>query len=347
MGYECSIFTSPVWKGDTVYNEPVWPVDFDGEGDIVIPLLYHADRILSVTDSRHGRVFEPGKDYELCGGRIVIKRSGNISVTEKSDFILDHVQEESPFKIGCSEGGWLFFAEGDQITKKQYLVTYTHSDGWDGFMPKKTDKLPKTREIIKNKKPLGFAFFGDSITYGCNSSGMPEINVPPYAPIWPEMTVEALKNRGIEVSYVNRAVGGMDSRWGAEKCAELFAADKFDLFLIAFGMNDGENTHFYDNTVKMIESALKINPECEFLLLSTMLPHKLAAGFFRDQQYQQAILEKICGEYGDKAALVPMTDMHKALLAKKRYFDMTGNNVNHPNDFLASVYAQTILEVLP
>jgi hypothetical protein len=41
-----------------------------------------------------------------------------------------------------------------------------------------------------------------------------------------------------------------------------------------------------------------------------------------------------------------MTDMHSALLQKKRLFAMTGNNVNHPNDFLASVYAQTILKIL-
>ena len=347
MKYDNRISTTPVWTGNTVYNETVWPLDLSGEGDIEIPLLYRADEIISVTDTRLERVFEAGGDYELKDGKIVVKRGGEMSFTRKSDFFLDHIQEESPFKIGCSEGGWLFFAEGDQITKKQYAVTYTHSDKWEGFVPKKTAKLPKIREKITNKTPFGFAFFGDSITYGCNSSGMPEINVPPYAPIWPKMTVEALQDRGIDVSYINRAVGGMDSRWGAEKCGELFERDKFDLFLIAFGMNDGENSHFYDNNVRMIEAALKINPDCEFLLVTTMLPHKLAAGFFREQIYQQAILEKICEEYGEKAELVPMTDMHKALLQKKRYFDMTGNNVNHPNDFLASVYAQTILAVLP
>ena len=347
MKYENSIYTYPVWKGDTVYNETVWPVDFDGSGDVEIPLLYHADSIVSVTDTRLERSFAEGKDYVLHDGKIVIKRGGDIALTKRSDFFLDRPQSESPFQIGCSEGGWLFFAEGDQITKKQYAVTYTHSDKWEGIKPHKTEKLPKIREKIQNREDFGFAFFGDSITYGCNSSGMPEINVPPYAPIWPKMTVEALQNRGCGVSYINRAVGGMDSAWGAEKCAELFAADEFDLFLIAFGMNDGVNDRFYDNTVKIMESAMKINPDCEFLLVSTMLPHKLAAGFFKDQQYQQDILKKICGEYGDKAELVPMTDVHKALLTKKRYFDMTGNNVNHPNDFLASVYAQSILEVLP
>ncbi|MBQ1848667.1 MAG: SGNH/GDSL hydrolase family protein [Clostridia bacterium] len=347
MKYDNRIFTSPVWSGNTVYNETVWPVDLDGEGDVRIPLLYRADKIISVTDTRLERVFEEGADYVLDGGDLVIKRGGNMSLTKKSEFFLDRIQEGSPFQIGCTEGGWLFFAEGDQITKKQYAVTYGHSDEWSGFIPQKTKKLPKTREKIIKKTPFGFAFFGDSITYGCNSSGMAEINVPPYAPIWPEMTVESLRMRGIDVSYINRAVGGMGSAWGAEKCGELFGRDKFDLFLIAFGMNDGVNTYFYDNTVKMIEAALKINPDCEFLLVSTMLPHKLAAGFYRDQPGQQAILEKICNEYGDKAELVPMTEVHKALLTKKRYYDMTGNNVNHPNDFLASVYAQTILEVLP
>ena len=46
---------------------------------------------------------------------------------------------------------------------------------------------------------------------------------------------------------------------------------------------------------------------------------------------------------GDCAALVPMTSMHSALMEKKRFYDMTGNNINHPCDFLARVYAQVIL----
>lgn len=41
-----------------------------------------------------------------------------------------------------------------------------------------------------------------------------------------------------------------------------------------------------------------------------------------------------------------MTDMHTHLLRLKRYWDMTGNNINHPNDFLARVYAQVVSQVL-
>ena len=190
------------------------------------------------------------------------------------------------------------------------------------------------------------AFFGDSITYGANSSGMKDIMVPPYAPIWSEMTVQRLNENGGHVSHINRAVGGMNSQWGAEQLYPLFKDDKFDLMLLAFGMNDATVERFEEFYEKMIEDALKINPDCEFLLVSTTLPHKLAAGFYREQYKQQAILEKICKKHGDITELVPMTDMHSALLSKKRFFDMTGNNVNHPNDFLASVYAQTILKIL-
>ena len=41
-----------------------------------------------------------------------------------------------------------------------------------------------------------------------------------------------------------------------------------------------------------------------------------------------------------------MTGMHASLLEKKRYADMTGNNVNHPNDYLARVYAPTLFATL-
>ena len=344
MKYDNKITTLPVWEGNTVYNETVWPTDFD-DGELVIPLLYHADKIISVTDTAYQTVYEEGKDYELKDGGLHVLSGGNINITKKDEFFLSKPQKDSPLQIAASCGGWLYFAEGDGITKKQICVTYEHSDKWSAKTPKKTEKLPKTMQKISKKEPFGFAFFGDSITYGCNASGMKEINKPPYMPIWPKMVVEYLNNI-CEVSYVNRAVGGMASKWGADSLYGLFKDDKFDLMLIAFGMNDGCVDGFEENTEKMIEEALKINPDCEFLIVSTTLPHKLAAGFWGEQYKQQEILQRICERHGDITELVPMTDMHSALLQKKRFFDMTGNNVNHPNDFLISVYAQTILKIL-
>jgi len=41
-----------------------------------------------------------------------------------------------------------------------------------------------------------------------------------------------------------------------------------------------------------------------------------------------------------------MQSIHHALLKHKRYIDMTGNNVNHTNDFLTRVYAQVVSSLL-
>jgi len=37
-----------------------------------------------------------------------------------------------------------------------------------------------------------------------------------------------------------------------------------------------------------------------------------------------------------------MTTLHDKLLEKKTYIDMSGNNVNHPNDYLVRWYAQMV-----
>ena len=99
---------SPVWSGNTVYNETVWPVDLDGE-ELLIPLLYRAKRILSVTDTSLQNEYAEGADYELCDGKILIKRGGRIDITPRNEFFLDRIQEDSPFKIAAEGGGWLWW----------------------------------------------------------------------------------------------------------------------------------------------------------------------------------------------------------------------------------------------
>ena len=43
--------------------------------------------------------------------------------------------------------------------------------------------------------------------------------------------------------------------------------------------------------------------------------------------------------------VVPMTALHAETLERKKYWDMTANNINHPNDMLIRMYAQTFSEV--
>ncbi len=60
------------------------------------------------------------------------------------------------------------------------------------------------------------------------------------------------------------------------------------------------------------------------------------------KEYQQPLLNlKDTG-----IAIADMTAIHEELLRHKAYQDMTGNNVNHPNDYLARWYAQVVSALL-
>ena len=57
------------------------------------------------------------------------------------------------------------------------------------------------------------------------------------------------------------------------------------------------------------------------------------------------LAEKI-QERGIGCAVAPMTSVSKYIHQQKRYRDTTGNNVNHPSDFLARAYAQVIYQTV-
>ncbi|MDF2686768.1 MAG: hydrolase family protein, partial [Clostridia bacterium] len=231
-------------------------------------------------------------------------------------------------------------------------VTYRHTDKWQGIIPiHKNGALPLFHKKLKNQENLTFGFLGDSITTGSNSSGRNNINIPPYIPSWPEVICESIENDySLSVKYVNKAVGGTASRWGADKVKELFSDNIPDIFLIAFGMNDAScgvpKDAFITNIKEITDKMIEMNPKVEFIVVSTSLPNELASGFYRDHAEHEALLYKMSVEYGDKMIVSPVTAIHSELLKKKNYRDMTGNNVNHPNDYLSSVYAQTILSVI-
>lgn len=345
--YSSEAYTKPIWQGDTVEMEMFWPIKKDGE-EVKVKLAYPVDEVISLCNSRLEREFVNGRDYTVEDGCIVIPENSEITVTPWEEIILDKPQEGAQLNIEASIAGkYLFFSESSAISDKQCTVKYKHSGKWQGVIPCRPDgKLSKIVEKIKRGDDFTFAFFGDSITVGANSSGTDWINVPPYAPIWPKTVCNELERRyGGKISYINHAVGGKTSDWGVEEFKTLHEGENADLFVVAFGMNDFTNPKFEENIRTIMSYIWEKNPECEIILISTMLPNTYAKGFFNGQDKQEEILEKIAKEYSS-VVLAPVTSVHKELLKNKFYFDMTGNCVNHPNDFLAAIYAQTVLAVL-
>ena len=320
----------PVWSGNVSFRESFLPLEnVDGSIDD-IDLLFPVSEVMEVLSSSLRIEYVEGIDFCIADGRLRIPKRSRIPRIKFDDYYPPEPMEGHSFpKVG---GGNVRYA-------------YRHSEEWSDYIPEnKSDLLRKTKEILSVAAPLRIVFFGDSISVGCNASNF--INADPHQPIWCDLVADKLeKETGSLVTNINTSVGGTGSAWAAETADERVVRMNPDLVVLGFGMNDGrlEPEKFIANIRKIIASVKMKNENCEFVLISTMLPNKEAKGFFINQvNYEYAMLQL----ENNGIAVCNMTEMHSALLKRKKYRDMTGNNVNHTNDYLSRVYAQAILATL-
>jgi lysophospholipase L1-like esterase len=239
--------------------------------------------------------------------------------------------------------GEILFGGGHEYHDMQTLVTYTHKAGaWAGPVPSFAgDQLPRTLKKLAAKQPVTIALLGDSISTGCNASGWAK--TPPFQPAFQDLLALNLEAAyGAKVSLKNFSVGGTGSAWGLTQVGKLIEA-KPDLVLIAFGMNDSAGcpaAHYQTNIQGIIDAVRKAQPDAEFILVATMLGNKDWTILHQDlfPQFRDA-LAKLCGP---GVALADMTSVWAELFKYKKDWDLTGNGVNHPNDFGHRVYAQVL-----
>src|SRR5690606_5656421 len=88
----------------------------------------------------------------------------------------------------------------------------------------------------------------------------------------------------------------------------------------------------YRNSIKsIIDIVRRNNKNVEFILIAPMLANSYSRQSGRQAEYKKE-LDKL-KEQG--IVVADMTGVHTELLKYKSYQDMTGNNVNHPNDYFA------------
>lgn len=323
--------------------ETVLPVENEYGGIDPIQLLYPIEEILEVKNATLTETYQKGVDYAVAGGKLIIAEDGNIPTLSYTEF---H-PEKGQAGFESTEGGYMCFHEGDWFHQKQIVVTYKHTAIYDGYIPEgKATLLPNVKEKLQQGGDFDLLVFGDSISVGGNSSGF--VGVSPFMPNYAKLFEMQLESAyGCQVKRFNPSVGGKDIDWGLSEIDRILAVqENVDLAVLAFGMNDGRKTPdvFADKALQLAQKVQAVFPEAEIVLVATMLPNPQAKGFSLNQGlFYDALIEK-CEREG--IAVVNMTGMHASLLAKKRYADMTGNNVNHPNDYLARVYAQTLFATL-
>lgn len=333
-----------LFEGKIEYHESIMPLaNEDGTID-PIPLMYKAEKIISVQNATLTKSFEEGKDYILEDGKLVIPEGSSIELVDYDYYYPKEVIENHTFI--CSKGGYIRLFYAPDAHNRQYVVTYIHEDEYAGPVPaNKGDSLPKFWEKLKNGEEITMVWYGDSITVGGDTSGM--YNVAPNVPVYPKLVDEALKKLypKAKINYINTSVGGMTLPWGIENVEESVNAHSPDLVVLAWGMNTaGQNVTQYKSSMKILRKLIKDkNPDCEFVIVAPMLPNYEATPFVGAQsEYYKAI--KQLEEEG--TVMANMTEIHEHLLTKKRFCDMTGNNINHCNDYLARWYAQTVLQTI-
>lgn len=338
----------PFWRTDVVYGETVFFIQEEEGLAPSAPLLFEPREILSVTGADGQREFHEGSDYvvDAAARTVSLPPDSPIPFMKREGLYRHAGQTHGIAHKAGEEDVLLYWGEGAGFHDRQAAVTYRHEEAWDGYVPTFAgDQLPRTRSLLAGGKPLTLCASGDSITAGANASKT--LDMPPYQPPWVEMVPAVLRREcGSDVTLCNYSEGGAGIQWGIPT-AERAAEDRPDLYLIGYGMNnvrDRDPRAFGEFTAAILDAVRSHNPETEFILLASMLGNPEWAmtpeemfGLYRDE------LRAFCGP---GVVLADLTAMWTDLLRRKTFLDLTGNGVNHPNDFGHRIYAQTLLAVL-
>ena len=322
-------------------------------------LLHDPGRILSVISYGGTVQYEQGVDY--CIDKSGISRCGNSRIP------IMLAEEYCPEFKGEDQYRWLMLTDDvhyvrpyGKIRDYQIKVCYEPKSVDFGFIPRsQVFRLPKTIRRLRDRK-LRIAFYGDSITVGCDASGRNDLAVdvntledkpertdfPPYQPSWAQLVTDGLSTSfDADVSKANRAACGATAAWGAENAELLLRDYPADLYVIGFGMNHmcGSAERYRSDIFAVVSAVRSWRPDCEILLVSPMTANFDIASFQNNNMaaYEHA-LEEICME-NKGIALAPVHSVFREISKRKDYLSLSGNCVNHPNDYAVRIYAQTLL----
>jgi hypothetical protein len=341
--YDLQTLLAPVWAGSRIENETLLPTSVGGkpaEGNLaLIP-----SKILSVKNYGLYEEYQEGRDFVMDGR--TLRLTENSSIQSRTYEELYHQDPKGfPGVQTAKDGGFIAFSEGTFLEARQLAVTYLHDEPWDGPVPVPAEKnLPRTFEKLRTGAPLKLVVYGDSISQGGSASG--HAVRAPWLPRWADLVADQLRrSSGCDIDYINTSLGGTRSDWGRESVDGLVSFEKPDLVILGFGMNDGTAPvpftveEFCDNIRFMMQAIRKQNPDTEFMLLMSWQPNEKWRGFGPMPDYLTAFKEM----EGPGVAVADVWSIHDYLLKHKTYWDMSINHVNHPNDFIVRIYAQTIL----
>lgn len=345
----------PFWLGNVMYNESV-TFTLRADGTITGKTLCVPKRIVCLRSYDLKTEYEPGKDFIWHEG------TNTLSLPEGSRLYYFTAPElagegvknwsdapEGMDSLGRARFGNALYCVNEIIYNRQYNLTYVYepADFQGTVSPFMGDRLPKTMEKLKSKQDIRLVFFGDSNHVGCESSGYyhREPNTPPYPRL---VAAELEASYGIKVTLRNLAVGGKTSQWGVETVDSVIR-QKPDLLVIGFGNNDLAGGGDPNTVIRNINTIMaKVSaelPDCEFILVGPILANK-EANFIGTNDKLPALTRPIAKNKLGVIYLDMFTLCQDLLKTKEDFISISGNNINHPNEWLARIYAMDMAAAL-
>ena len=317
-------------------------------------LLFKPAEILRVTTFDNSEIYVPGRDYEMTEEGIEWKEGGRIPFVRMEDMYFDptsvklYPDPDCKAIAGGPDGKAIRFARGTWYMEHQFFVDYRPQvNDFPELVMVDNGFRESFEERLKKKGKFVFTCIGDSIAAGYNSSAF--CKVAPWKEGFPELVMDGLeKTCGITIDRRNHAISGTGIKH-AWDIKDKWLNDKPDLLVIAYGMNNFSNMtaeEFVAELKKIIAAAHEARPDTLILTVSSMAgnsewrntPPKPA------REYAEAMQR-----LAEATPLLGYADVYSAwefLRERKGYYCLTGNGVNHPNDYGFMVYANVILEQL-
>ena len=316
----------PFWLSQTMYGESVAFIARQ-DGTAEASLLFPPDAVVAVTSASADVAFVEGIDYAVdrAAGRIVRVEGSRMPVTSREA---------------------LAAADGALTHDRTVAVTYTHESDALGWRPPDFGgSLPRVAQLLYRREPLTISLSGDSISEGYDASGFH--GIAPHQPGFGRLVADALEQqRGAPVYLRNLAKAGSTSADALCDTGRIAAA-KPDLVIVAFGMNDAcyaEASDFGANVSMLMQRVRDEASDAEFVVVSPMLPTPncswLVAARFEEYRAALAALT------GEGVVLADITGLWTRMVERKDPHDLSGNGLNHPNDFGHRLYAQTIVAAI-
>ena len=349
---------TPYWKGNIIYNETVLLVD-DGT-QTSGKLQYTPIKILSVKDYKYDVDYKEGVDYTVEGN--VIKRTEGSSMPYLTKENLNGENVPEPYKkVGSISnvltdfvmmGTNVIYTESPLLYGNQIAVSYVYDvkDLKKEVMPNySATVLPKLKAKLSAGEEVNIAITGDSVAEGCSSSS--KFNRPPYMPNFIDMAVSGLRNAypSANITLSNQAKGGMTSDWGVAgaQTEKLISANP-DVVYIHFGIIDCGSGFgagkYIDNIQSLILTVQSALPNCEFVVIKAFTPNTWAYDLENFESYWSRLDNAV--KSMNNVYTLDMYSLSTEMLKVKNYNDVTGNGINHLNDFTSRLYTMGILAQL-